>query len=348
MCSNIQPSSKTTTEYTRPPDLASPTTAALFVDFDNIYLALGGRTNGNGNHAEPPSPAAQNFAMHPERWLAWIEHGMPGHNDNGNHGPQRRSVLIRRCYLNPGRFGRSRAHFVNAAFSVIDCPFLSHYGKNSADIHMVMDILDTLEHHTHFDEFIIFSGDSDFTPVLLRLREHNRRTTILTIGPAVEAYIAAADRVIDGPTFIEDALEFGRCRPELRLVTSTPGTAASPSQSATAENDRAISETPSSATAAPIDNDHLKAQIVACVQEIVARAAEPISLATVATKVRQRYGAQIEATNWAGTGGFKKLLQSVVELGLEIVTAANHPGYLLDPARHDRAALIAKVRQVAS
>src|SRR5262245_17217284 len=76
-----------------------PLTTALFVDFDNIYLALGGPPNGNGNHVEQPSSAAQSFATHPERWLAWIEHGMPNHNESGSCGSQRRSVLVRRCYL---------------------------------------------------------------------------------------------------------------------------------------------------------------------------------------------------------------------------------------------------------
>ena len=78
-----------------------------------------------------------------------------------------RSILIRRCYPNPDAgFRRFRSFFTSAAFSVIDCPSLTRTGKNSADIYMVMDILDTLSHKTYFDEFIIFSGDSDFMPVL--------------------------------------------------------------------------------------------------------------------------------------------------------------------------------------
>jgi hypothetical protein len=71
---------------------------------------------------------------------------------------------------------------------------------------MVMDILDLMHHATRFDEFIILSGDSDFTPVLLRLRAHDRRTAILTIGPVAPAYRAASDLVISSDTFIEDAL----------------------------------------------------------------------------------------------------------------------------------------------
>jgi hypothetical protein len=71
---------------------------------------------------------------------------------------------------------------------------------------MVMDILDTLNHRTNFDEFIIFSGDSDFMPVLLRLRAFDRRTTTLAIDFMPPSYRAACDLVISEEDFIEEAL----------------------------------------------------------------------------------------------------------------------------------------------
>src|SRR5262249_41752584 len=109
-----------------------------------------------------------------------------------------------------------RAYFTRCAFSVVDCPPMTGYGKNSTDIHMVMDILDALKHETRFDEFIILSGDSDFTPVLLRLRMHDRRTVILTSGPVAQAYKAAADLVVSAVAFIEDGL---RIMPEAASET---------------------------------------------------------------------------------------------------------------------------------
>ena len=71
-----------------------------------------------------------------------------------------------------------RHHFLRAGFEVIDCPPLTAQLKNSSDIRMVMDVRDILTHDTYFDEFIILSGDADFTPVLHRLRAHARRTVI--------------------------------------------------------------------------------------------------------------------------------------------------------------------------
>ncbi|NOZ70770.1 MAG: NYN domain-containing protein [Chloroflexi bacterium] len=176
-----------------------PLKAALFVDFDNIYLGL----------RQLDEYAAEVFASKPADWLKWLEDGMPGleGNNGAPHALQpKRNILIRRCYLNPRDFHRYRPYFTRSAFSVVDCPSLTSQGKNSADIYMVMDIIDTLEHKTHFDEFIILSGDSDFTPVLLRLRAHGRKATILAAGPASPAYIAASDLVISEDVFIEYAL----------------------------------------------------------------------------------------------------------------------------------------------
>jgi hypothetical protein len=78
----------------------------------------------------------------------------------------------------------------------VDCPPLTARGKNAADIVMVMDIIDALEHSTKFEEFIILSGDADFTPVLSRLRAHDRRTAIFADSRTAASYRAVSDLVI--------------------------------------------------------------------------------------------------------------------------------------------------------
>ncbi|UEM01471.1 NYN domain-containing protein [Skermanella rosea] len=167
---------------------------AVFVDFDNVYINL---LNVNPQSAE-------RFATDPLRWLRWLESGAY----EGNPQAARRAILIRRCYLNPTAtgFGNYRAYFSRNAFSVIDCPPVTSRGKNSADIVMVMDILDTLTHTTRIDEFIILSADADFTPVLLRLRANDRRTAIWSSRFSAAAYRAACDSVIDQNVFVEEAL----------------------------------------------------------------------------------------------------------------------------------------------
>lgn len=169
--------------------------SALFVDFDNVYSGL----------RKIDEQAATHFATNPGRWLAWIERGLRK-EISSQDTCQGRNVLIRRCYLNPIAFGKYRRYFTQSAFSITDCPPLTQQGKNSTDIHMALDILDTLEHPTRFDEFIIFSGDSDFTPVLLRLRAYDRRTLIMTGAAAAQSYKAASDLVINGHKFIAEGL----------------------------------------------------------------------------------------------------------------------------------------------
>jgi hypothetical protein len=168
--------------------------SALFVDFDNIYLGL---------QREDPN-AAEQFATNPSQWLQWLQDKLP--HPTGEDGRQRRKILFRRCYLNPSQFGRFRPYFTRSAVEVVDCPPLTSGGKTSADIQMVMDILDALGHSTRFEEFIILSGDADFTPVLLRLSKHDRRSSVLAVGPASVAYKAACDLLIDQDTFLEDAI----------------------------------------------------------------------------------------------------------------------------------------------
>lgn len=177
--------------------------AALFVDFDNVYLSL----------RNFDRRAADAFAGRPALWLDWLESGAHAALAEGST-PIPRRVLIRNCYLNPAAFSRQRSFFTRAAFTVVDCPSLTARGKNSADILMAMDILDAINHPTHFDEFIILTSDADFTPVLLRLRAHDRITSVLTSTITAAAFREACDVSIDLETFAVEAL--GLPQEELR------------------------------------------------------------------------------------------------------------------------------------
>jgi hypothetical protein len=169
---------------------------AIFVDFDNIFLSL----------KDQDETIADYFASNPDQWLAWLEQSLPVNYVDGVG--EKRRVLCRRCYLNPQSFSNYRPYFIRNAFEVIDCPPLTTRGKTSTDIHMVMDILDALNHPTRLNEFIILSGDADFTPVLLRLRRHARWSVVLSAGYVSPAYKASADYLINQEVFIQEALGF--------------------------------------------------------------------------------------------------------------------------------------------
>ena len=165
--------------------------AALFLDFDNVYTAI----------AQHGHEAAEEFATNPWRWFRWLESGDPGSGAPTDPDSPRR-ILSRNCYLNPRAFGRYRSDFTRAGFRVVDCPPLTRQHKTSTDIHMVMDVLDTLDHKTHFDEFILLSGDADFTPLLTRLRAHDRRTIVLAVGPTAAAYRSVVDTLCSEDDFL--------------------------------------------------------------------------------------------------------------------------------------------------
>jgi hypothetical protein len=108
--------------------------------------------------------------------------------------------------MNPEKFSDYRRKFTQAAFDVVDCPRLTEQGKTSTDMHLVIDSLDALANPVHFDEFIILSGDADFTPLLRRLRLHDRLTTIFSAGQISAAYKASCDSMISVDKFIAQAL----------------------------------------------------------------------------------------------------------------------------------------------
>jgi hypothetical protein len=186
--------------------------SALYVDFDNVHSNL--------EHESPD--AAHAFVTNPAAWLAWFMRG--GHDPSGEFGAEAapRRMLVRRCYGSPWKFGKYRLEFVRAGFSVIDCPPLTSRGKNCADIQMAVDILDALEHPTRFEEFIILSSDADFTPILTRIREHDRRSTIITNAVAAAPLKAACDCAISEVAFGCDALgviPHAELRERVRLAT---------------------------------------------------------------------------------------------------------------------------------
>ncbi|NUR07628.1 MAG: NYN domain-containing protein, partial [Nocardioidaceae bacterium] len=163
--------------------------AALYVDFDNVFSGL----------LEQDEGAALRFAEHPEAWLPRLTEELGG--------PR---WLHLRCYVNAGGSARHprpdepripflpfRRHFARAGFEVVDCPPLTPQLKNAADIRLAVDAMDALHGPARVEEFVVASSDSDFTPLLTRLRAADRRTTLVTTFEPAEALTAAAGRHLD-------------------------------------------------------------------------------------------------------------------------------------------------------
>lgn len=263
--------------------------SALFVDFDNIYSGLRKRDQAS----------ADRFARHPADWMNWVVNSLA----LPEHVPEdaRRRVLVRRCYLNPQEYGELRPFFSRAGFDIVDCPPLTAGVKTSTDMHMVLDMVELLQHETRYDEFIVFSADADFTPVLRKVRRWDRRTTVLGIGFPSAAYCASADLVIDQDAFVREALGMrDKDKP-------------APAEQRTAVASGMVSKA------------------LAIVRAAVRKSTAPVPLASLAAEIIGKVDG-MDASTWAGHGSFSKLLKAS-ELAPLLVTSRGG-GAIYDPSRH--------------
>jgi hypothetical protein len=84
------------------------------------------------------------------------------------------NIVVKKAYCDWSRYESYKRSMHEAAFELIDIPHFRQSGKNSADIRMVVDALDLCYTKTHVDAFVIISGDSDFSPLVSKLRENNK------------------------------------------------------------------------------------------------------------------------------------------------------------------------------
>jgi uncharacterized LabA/DUF88 family protein len=90
------------------------------------------------------------------------------------------SIVVKKAYCDWERYKEFKAPMHEASFELIEIPHLRISGKNSADIRMVVDALDLCYTKSHVESFVIISGDSDFSPLVSKLRENNK--TVIGVG----------------------------------------------------------------------------------------------------------------------------------------------------------------------
>jgi hypothetical protein len=89
-------------------------------------------------------------------------------------------IVVKKAYCDFDRYKEFKRDLHEAAFELIEIPHLRQSGKNSADIRMVVDALDLCYTKGHVDSFVIISGDSDFSPLVSKLRENAK--TVIGVG----------------------------------------------------------------------------------------------------------------------------------------------------------------------
>lgn len=145
------------------------------------------------------------------------------------------NIVVKKAYCDWARYREFKPGMHGAAFELIEIPHVSMSGKNSADIRMVVDALDLCYTKEHVDTFVIISGDSDFSPLVSKLRENNK--TVVGVGvknSTSDLLIANCDEFI----YYDDLLKRKPVR-KARPARSASKTNKSPkTQKAKAEEDR--------------------------------------------------------------------------------------------------------------
>jgi len=107
------------------------------------------------------------------------------------------SIVVKKAYCDWDRYKAFKRTMHEASFELIEIPHVRQSGKNSADIRMVVDALDLCYTKAHVGTFAIISGDSDFSPLVSKLRENNK--TVIGVGvknSTSDLLVAACDEFI--------------------------------------------------------------------------------------------------------------------------------------------------------
>ena len=106
-------------------------------------------------------------------------------------------IVFKRAYCDWGNYQDSMREFHAQGVEMIDIPQTKVSGKNSADIRMVVDALDLCYSKDHIDVFALISGDSDFSPLVSKLKENNKRVIVSGVKASTsDLLIANCDEFI--------------------------------------------------------------------------------------------------------------------------------------------------------
>ncbi len=139
------------------------------------------------------------------------------------------SIVVKKAYCDWERYKAFKAPMHEASFELIEIPHVRQSGKNSADIRMVVDALDLCYTKGHVDTFVIISGDSDFSPLVSKLRENAK----VVIGVGVknstsDLLIANCDEFI----YYDDLVRAKRKAPAKKSAAKSTGNGVAPKRSA--------------------------------------------------------------------------------------------------------------------
>jgi uncharacterized protein (TIGR00288 family) len=207
----------------RDPNDSAPN-IAVFADFENVALGV--------RDAKYPS---FDIELVLQRLL-----------DKGN-------VVVKKAYCDWDRYRSSVRQLHEAAFELIEIPHVSYSGKNSADIRLVVDALDLCYTKAHVDVFVIISGDSDFSPLVSKLRENNKQVIGLGVkNSSSDLLIENCDEFIYYDDLVRDHKRHkmpakNKRKPAVPAVKAVGGVDAKVTTDGTKEGDAALRREPEGA-----------------------------------------------------------------------------------------------------
>jgi uncharacterized LabA/DUF88 family protein len=227
------------------------------------------------------------------------------------------SIVVKKAYCDWDRYKEFKAPMHSASFELIEIPHVRQSGKNSADIRMVVDALDLCYTKSHVDAFVIVSGDSDFSPLVSKLRENNK--TVIGVGvkkSTSDLLVSACDEFI----YYDDLVREDRARKR---------PAPQPSR-------RKQGNAPPAATQAPGADPKLQEAldlILATIEALMEERGgdEPVWGSMVKQTLKRRKPGFNE--RYYGFASFNELLEEARALGhVQLERDAKSGGYIVRPA----------------
>jgi uncharacterized LabA/DUF88 family protein len=137
------------------------------------------------------------------------------------------SIVVKKAYCDWDRYKGFKGPMHEANFELIEIPHVRMSGKNSADIRMVVDALDLCYTKSHVNTFVIISGDSDFSPLVSKLRENNKKVIGVGVKDSTsDLLVAGCDEFI----FYDDLVRESRRHGAKRDQRDTPQAKRSPEE----------------------------------------------------------------------------------------------------------------------
>ena len=246
-------------------------------------------------------------------------------------------IVVKKAYCDFDRYKEFKRDLHEAAFELIEIPHLRQSGKNSADIRMVVDALDLCYTKGHVDTFVILSGDSDFSPLVSKLRENAK--TVIGLGvknSSSDLFINNCDTFIYYDDLVRMAPARTRMRPPAQpSPMSRPQSSGSSGSSGSSVSSSAANASSASASADPksVSMDKTLNLVVETLEDLADERDEDQLIwgSMIKQAIQRRNPGFSERTH--GFRSFNDLLKEAEKRGLlDLEADAKSGGYIVRPA----------------